>query len=490
MSRLLNQLFIPVIAGKKADNSFHVHTTSVTPATFDPSWNVASPYPAITVDWGDGSAPENSTTGLTHTYAAAGTKKATFTCADWTKLNIFDIGGDDCSLDSPSFNRAVNITSIKLGNNNFSSIGSLDACTKLATLFIYQNNLIVSLPDLSKNVLLSDFRAYWNTLLSVFPDLSLNTALSAVQLYGNALAGTIPSFANSPNLSTLLLYSNVLTGTMPSFALNTKLTNFQAHGNLLTGYTAGSFATQKSLATLNLGTQALPNQFTRAAVDAILADLVTSLGIVDRVTCTVTASGNSISAPSAAGEAARTTLISAGWTMNTNRYPAIMAFGDSLSQTSSWPELVGTGYKSAVNTIYNMAIGGATIMGASPSQYTMLGQANLPKAKDADHIFVLLGTNDTVTDATLTAAYEAAIAVMQTRNPDATIYGLGILNRTVMTGVVEKNARIATACTNAGITYVDTSGWIVAADDTSDGLHLNEGGKTKVANEIIALLPA
>jgi len=37
---------------------------------------------------------------------------------------------------------------------------------------------------------------------------------------------------------------------------------------------------------------------------------------------------------------------------------------------------------------------------------------------------------------------------------------------------------------------VDTSGWIVAADDTSDGLHLNEGGKTKVANEIIALLPA
>jgi lysophospholipase L1-like esterase len=107
---------------------------------------------------------------------------------------------------------------------------------------------------------------------------------------------------------------------------------------------------------------------------------------------------------------------------------------------------------------------------------------------NADIIIILLGTNGDTYD--VQAEYTENLQELQTSNPNAVIYGVGIIPRDDGgdNGRSIKNPRIAAACAAAGVTYWDTDGWIVPATDTTDGLHPTEAGQIKIANEMLARL--
>lgn len=338
-----------------------------------------------------------------------------------------------------------------------------------------------SCPDWSK---VTTFNVNNDVCKGVCPDFSRLNKLTYWGAYVNQFEGTCPSFAACSELETWYGNANKFTGTVPSFASCLKLVTWFGYNNLFSDYQAGGFATQKSLASLQLSTTISPvAELPITAIDAILADLVTSLGIGGRVTCAVDLSGGANYPPSTpTGQNNVATLAAAGWTVTVNKDPRIVVIGDSIAV--QWSAPLHTGYKAGVNYVVQLAYGGANII------TFMSQQVATPVDHDAAYVFVAMGTNDSVHDDTLRATYEANLNNIISLNPASTVFGLGILNRTDMTNVVDKNSYIETACNNAGATYVDTSSWIVAATDTSDGLHLNAGGIVKVVNALIALLPA
>lgn len=446
---------------------FILYTEAVTPSTFDPSW-AFSDASVMTVDWGDGSPIEGHATGLSHTYAAgSGRKRVILSCPDWSKLTNLDVNTDSCRGVLPNFDK-YNLVSLDYfygQQNQFSGMPQFTSCAKLRYVDLDNNRLVGSIPSLA----------------------TATTYLTNARFDTNLLTGTIPSFAQNTNLLQGRFEGNSLTGTIPSFALNTKITYWRCDYNKITGYTVGGFATQKSLATLNLGNCYL----TQAAVDAILADCVISLGIPGRVTCTVSLNGTWNSYPSAAGLADRATLVAAGWTVNVNTSPLIAVIGDSISISTSWPTNLEADYKPGAKLLYTHAIGGAPVVytpAVSPS--CMADETALPH--NTDYVVILMGINDTEYGAPFQAAYEAGVAQLKVNNPSATIWCLAILDNVgwATYHCAAKNALIQAAATAQGVTFVDTTGWIdYTTDCIGDGVHLNAAGKLKVSNQLIALLP-
>lgn len=140
------------------------------------------------------------------------------------------------------------------------------------------------------------------------PSVSRLNKLTYWNSMDNQLSGTPSSFAFCTLLQYCSLQINQFVGILPKVATCTALISFVGFTNQFSNYEAGGFATQKNLMTLHLGTNNLPV----AAIDAILADLVTSLGIGGRVTCAVNLSGVGNAAPSnPAGLASKATLVAA-----------------------------------------------------------------------------------------------------------------------------------------------------------------------------------
>jgi len=79
-----------------------IYTDADNTTTFDPSWTF-SDASVMTVDWGDGSAPQSHATGLSHTYADGSRKLVRFSCPNWLKLTSFNVNADVCRLSPPSF---------------------------------------------------------------------------------------------------------------------------------------------------------------------------------------------------------------------------------------------------------------------------------------------------------------------------------------------------------------------------------------------------
>jgi len=209
-------------------------------------------------------------------------------------------------------------------------IPSFANCPLLTSLYLAHNNLSGTLPSFATNTNLVNISASAMPLTGTLPSFAACTKLAYCHLGACDWTGTMPSFATCPDLYLLDLNKANFTGTLPSFAANTKLKNFWCNLNQLSStipnfapctllenwegdfnqfsdYTAGSFATQKNLALLNLQTNNLP----QSAIDNILADLVTSLSIPSRVICSVNLSGAGNAAPSGAGATSKATLVSA-----------------------------------------------------------------------------------------------------------------------------------------------------------------------------------
>jgi hypothetical protein len=151
------------------------------------------------------------------------------------------------------------------------------------------------------------------------PDTSNNPDLYWFSFAAGAfqnVTGPMPnSFQYNPLLQTFNISSSGFTGAIANFAPCTALTSWVCNGNSLSGYTTGSFATQPNLATLTITAV----QLTVTAVNAILADLVTSLSLPGRVGCTVDLRYGSNAAPTGAGVTNKAILnATSGWTVTTN----------------------------------------------------------------------------------------------------------------------------------------------------------------------------
>jgi hypothetical protein len=165
-----------------------------------------------------------------------------------------------------------------------------------------------ALPSFATCTLLEFFTIEVNQFSGNLPSFAACTFLEVFTIFYNEFSGALPSFAACTELETFWIDTNHFSGTIPDFAPCTKLHNFFSGHNEFTGYTAGGFATQKDMSTLQLDN----NNLTEAAVDAILADLVTSLGIPGRIVCNVWLQGAGNSAPSnPAGLADKATLVAA-----------------------------------------------------------------------------------------------------------------------------------------------------------------------------------
>lgn len=175
--------------------------------------------------------------------------------------------------------------------------------------------------------------------------------------------------------------------------------------------------------------------------------------------------------------------------------------GDSISSATNtsddlveWPQLVAAGRNSGRVWPYNHAVAQAHIVSG-------IGHMSQQVAElayyDLDYIIILMGTNDVATIGSNEAAYEADLLQLHADHPSVPIYACTILNCTTMTSEQRTsiNTEIASAVTDAAaagvnVTLWDTDGWIDPATDTSDGLHPNAAGHTKIAAAMEALLSA
>jgi lysophospholipase L1-like esterase len=147
-----------------------------------------------------------------------------------------------------------------------------------------------------------------------------------------------------------------------------------------------------------------------------------------------------------------------------------------------WPDFLMRNYYNGGYRTISHSVAGQSIMA------NMDTQTAAAATDDASIIIIALGTND-ADDAGITAVYQNDINALKASNPHAKIYGMGILDKTTPGARINNNTRIQTACSNAGIPYWNTTGWIVPATDTADGTHPNLLGWNKIYPQVIALLP-
>jgi hypothetical protein len=319
----------------------------------------------IYYDLGDGTIGSSGSGGVNHDYADTSDKTVKIWSPDgWAGLTaIWMNGHDNCNnfpsiinltnltfIDAsynqftgniPSFSTCPSITEFRLNGNQFSgTVPSFNALTELAIFTINDNpSLSGTLPSFDACTALQYFNITNNTISGTLP--SFNTCTALQYFYANqiAISGTLPSFAGCTALIQIQIDDTAITNTMPSFNTCTLLEDvhmnaarftgtiptFNACHNLIEvyipmnvgtgfqGYTSGSFSTQKNMNELSFYGSSLP----QASIDAILTDLVASLG-GGRVTCIVELDGGSNAHPSATGMTNRTTLTTAGWTVNIN----------------------------------------------------------------------------------------------------------------------------------------------------------------------------
>jgi len=165
----------------------------------------------------------------------------------------------------------------------------------------------------------------------------------------------------------------------------------------------------------------------------------------------------------------------------------VLFLGDSIAiATPSFADYLVQEYNNGECAIINRAISGADVAGGEATD--MPTQVSNSSADNADVIIIELGTSDEVV-ANIRAVYVAQVNILKANHSDANIYCMSVLPKTSDADRVDKNVELALACTDTGITYWDTDGWITPATDTTDGTHPTAAGHAKIAAEILALLP-
>jgi hypothetical protein len=182
--------------------------------------------------------------------------------------------------------------------------------------------------------------------------------------------------------------------------------------------------------------------------------------------------------------------------LNFSTIKRISVIGDSIpaspGNTYGFPILLTKSYNYGNVYLMNHAVSGQSIMTHMDTQVTAAASDN------ADIIILQLGVNDNEAGdmVALQAELEENIVELQTSNPRATLYYMGVLPIFSGSGahdpVPKPNIRGAqrAACLATGITFWDTytDPWI-SYTDTVDYTHPNAGGHQKILAQIKARLP-
>ena len=168
---------------------FTFQTTSVNPATFDPSLTKVGTSEDFTWILGDGSFSVGDS--VSKVYANAGVKEIQlFPQELYQFVRSLDFNTDDAIGHIPQL-------------KNFPA---------LATFSCFSNSLIGSIPSLTANPALSTFSCSINSLIGSIPSLTANTALVNFSCFSNSLIGIVPSLAANPVLVNFRCHTNSLTG--------------------------------------------------------------------------------------------------------------------------------------------------------------------------------------------------------------------------------------------------------------------------------------
>jgi lysophospholipase L1-like esterase len=104
-------------------------------------------------------------------------------------------------------------------------------------------------------------------------------------------------------------------------------------------------------------------------------------------------------------------------------------------------------------------------------------------------VVINLGTNDvghSVTGAQFQSAYVTLIQRARQKYPNATILALQTFRKRF---IPETQAAVRTV-NDPKVRFVDTTGWIVEASDTTDNVHPNDQGHRKIADRLAPILSA
>jgi hypothetical protein len=161
--------------------------------------------------------------------------------------------------------------------------------------------------------------------------------------------------------------------------------------------------------------------------------------------------------------------------------PVLSIIGDSIETWSrtSWFEALALtrGYR-----IINHAVSGNNI------NVHMQTQCDAAVNDNASLILIALGTNDNSdVDSTITV-YANAVATLQNAMPNSRIFGMQILDKHTPGYRTNNNVRIATACSQRGITTINVDGVVTDPDDLADGLHPNDAGALKIYNYLCTVI--
>ncbi len=136
----------------------------------------------------------------------------------------------------PDLSALTSLTSLNLGFNMLTGpIPDLGAQTELTYVSLRENQLTGSVPELNSLVGLRHLYLDDNQLTGQIPDLDGLTGLTSVYLSDNRLTGPIPDLSALTSLTRLDLGSNQLTGPVPDLCSLTNLTHVYLGPNQLTG---------------------------------------------------------------------------------------------------------------------------------------------------------------------------------------------------------------------------------------------------------------
>jgi hypothetical protein len=132
--------------------------------------------------------------------------------------------------------------------------------------------------------------------------------------------------------------------------------------------------------------------------------------------------------------------------------------------------------------IANMGVGGIPVSGDTFNFF----YAGVPRdGWQADMVVVNQGTNDSgASSQVFRAGYAAYLRLIRAAYPNASIVALRPFNG-AHSADIEAEIRARAAGGDSKVFFVDTNGWITASTDTTDGLHPNAEGHTKVTTFLV-----
>jgi hypothetical protein len=247
---------------------------------------------AATVDWGDGSATQNLTSGvnLQKTAAYSG------------GFHIVRVTVPSEAVVTQFYNNSAQMT----GN-----LPDISGLTNLAQWYSYGNQHTGPLPDISGLTNLTVWSSHTNQHTGPLPDISGLTNLAVWSSRTNQHTGPLPDISGLTNLAQWYSYGNQHTGPLPNFSALNNLTIVEIHSNQHAGF-SGTIGSRKLTRFW-----AYNNLLSSANVNAILAALVVAQAGGNPV-CDVNLGGTGNGAPTGQGLTDKATLQAAGWTVATN----------------------------------------------------------------------------------------------------------------------------------------------------------------------------